>query len=131
MNQTQINHFTNRMAAMVKTVTAKMRDELPLRDELTLTDKFEMIATGKARFREERFTDGNCDSYTRLLDSFEFPGTEEIRAFNNARAGQWAKIETKIKRESEKLVDRFVLERVQPDEALETLESMKFWEPAT
>ena len=131
MNQTQINHFTGRMAAMVKTITAKMREELPLRDELTKMEKIEMIATGKARFREEQFNAGECGNYTYLIDSFEFPGVDEIKTFNNARAGQWNKIEAKVRRESEKLIDLFVLERIQANDALEKLESTKFWEPAT
>jgi len=127
MNQTQINHFTRRMDALVKTLTSQMREELPLRDELSKMEKIEMIATGKARFREEQFNAGECSNYTYLIDSFEFPGVDEIKTFNNARAGQWSKIEAKIKREAEKLIDAFVLERLEPDKALAKLEAMKFW----
>lgn len=127
MNQTQLNYFTRRMDAMVRDITSQMREALPMREELTRMEKIGLIAAGKARFREEQFNAGECSNYTYLLDSFEFPGVDEIKTFNSARSGQWNKIEDKIKKAAAKLVDAFVIEKIGPDEALAKLESTKFW----
>lgn len=130
MNQTQINYFTRRMDAQVRTITDKMRESLPLKNNLTAQEKAGLIASGKAVFREEMFTGTGCPSYPKLFDCFDFPGEDDIKSFNAAQSARIVKAEEKIKAEGAKLVDAFVLEKIEADEALAKLENMKLWKEA-
>lgn len=107
-----------------------MREALPLKDRLTSQEKAGLIASGKATFREELFTGSDCPSYPKLFDCFDFPGEEDIAAFNSERSALIVKTEAKIKAEASKLVDAFVLEKIEADEALAKMEKMKFWKEA-
>ncbi|MHC1751054.1 hypothetical protein [Humidesulfovibrio sp.] len=127
MNQTQINYFTRRMDSLVNIITRNMREALPLKDKLSPPEKAGLIASGKATFREELFTGPDCRNSPYLFDCFDFPGEDDIKGFNAMQYALIVKTEEKIKKEAAKLVDAFVLEKIEADEALAKLEKMKFW----
>jgi len=127
MNHTQINYFNRRMNALVNIITNKMREALPLKNRLTFQEKAGLIASGKATFREEIFTGADCPSYPKLFDCFEFPGEDDIAAFNSAQSALIEKTEEKIKATAAQLMDAYVLEKIEADRALQDLEKMKFW----
>jgi len=127
MNKTQINYFEERMFRIQKSVLDRLEKELPMRDRPDKVELAGMIATGKARFKEEMFTGPNCPSSIYLFDAFEFPGEDDRQACNSARSAEQAKIVAKVKEECRKLIDQFVLERITFEEAAAKLENMKFW----
>jgi len=127
MNQTQINYFNRRMNALVNIITGNMRDALPLKKNLTTQEKAGLIASGQATFREDLFTGPDCRSSPYLFDCFYIPEEDDIKGFNAAQAVLQVKTEEKIKKEADKLMDAYVLEKIEADEALAKLESMKFW----
>lgn len=110
------------------TVADNIKEQFPLKAELTKAEKAGLIAAGKVRFKEEDFTGPNCPWRPYLFDSFEFPQEEEITAFN---AGQNAKIEKaqkKARKMAVRLIDRMVVGRITLDEAAAQLEAAVFWE---
>jgi len=127
MNKTQISYFEERMSRIQRSILERLEKELPLRAKPDKVELAGLIASGKARFKEEMFTGPNCPSSIYLFDAFEFPGEEDRQAFNSARATEQAKIVAKIKEECRKLIDQFVLERITFEEAAAKLEGMKFW----
>jgi len=98
-----------------------------MKDRLTPQEKAGLIASGKATFLEELFTGPDCRATPYLFDCFDFPGEDDIKGFNAAQALLQVRTEAKIKKEAAKLVDAFVLEKVEADEALAKMEKMKFW----
>ena len=129
LTKTQINHFERRMNILVDGAVAdKIREHYPLKDKLTTQDKVGMIASGQARFMEERFTGPECPYCPGLFSSFEFPGEEDIATYNAAMTKKIDKALSKARRMAQRLTDNFVLGRIEFEEAADKLEAAIFWE---
>ena len=128
MNKTQINHFESRMKRIVHgVVEEKILAKYPLKDGLTKQEKAGLIASGKARFREEKFTGPNCPYSPALFDYFEFPGEEDREAYNADMVSKINKARAKANKMAERLLDDFVLGRSTFEEAAEKMEAAVFW----
>lgn len=128
MNKTQINHFETRMKRIVNgVVDENILPKYPLKDELTKQEKAGLIASGKARFMEEKFTGPDCPYHPGLFDCFEFPGEDDRKAYNAVMVEKINKARARARKMADRLLDDFVLGRISFEEAAEKMEAAVFW----
>lgn len=131
MNKTQINHFEARMKRILGgVVEEKILAKYPIRDEPTKQERAGLIASGAARFKEEKFTGPDCPYHSDVFDCFEFPGEDDRKAYNATMGEKIYKARALARKMADRLMDDFVLGRITFEQAAEKMEAAVFWKEA-